>query len=682
MNEVEKQSDSPPIKVHQCLFGYQDGHRLLGTSLQLPEEAASVLLLLSDLAPGLSLPAHGGYWTGVPLPSVKSYALMHTWLASEMSRPGCVWTHVLIIAFSDIARFPDLSILIEHFTRPSAATNFENYGTPILLAPLSAGATLRQQTSSFAKVDALRVIQAIYADHGTGTVIAPLGALDDAIFAIWSQQWPRLRRSFSFRTATSSNENLSFNTKKFDLVVLLVSNRNQDRAIDNDLNSIEAWEKICIDDLLFPHNTEFRRFLWRYGSDVRLGRKRFKFLVNIYLSTRFTRLGDKSLHTLLANVIEVLPSVEDGKVLKEDLVVGSNQYSLLPSLDPIDLLAFYVNNPAASKLPTLLTTTFEAIQQNWLDRSEEILSIGEKAAERATELNGKLLDQLAAVSDASTFLFSTQTRPNLRNKLLASKPSLLDSDYLLNISSVELLRLIKHVPDDAHILIERILLRLLEVDDINLAEEMTRRFPDSAIAVVMEAIESFFTGDRTTIPQTWVKSISVQSSKILKSGFIGRARTTSALAFFASMLGYVQPATLQAGPMPWVNGLKNSRDNLNGFERQKFLAFLLELALYEPTDGCELLFEIAFDSIHTDLKYSKLCLEQLSQLLYFLPNLSWFKNWDYCLRLRLGIVDAYVKHNLNPTSFKRLTTNPYLYEELVELAGNSKAGRKFLKKLN
>lgn len=654
---------------------------MLATSLQLPEEAASVLLLLSDLAPGLSLSAHGGYWTGAPLPSVKSYALMHTWLAPEMSRPGCVWTHVLIVAFSDIARFPELSILVEHFTRPSPATSFESYGTPILLTPLSADATLRQKAPCFAKVNAQRVIQAIYADHGTGTVIAPLGVLDDVIFAIWSQQWPRLRRSFSFRTAASSNENLSTTTKKFDLVVLLVSGRNQDKVIDNDLNSIEAWEKICIDDLLFPHNTEFRRFLWRYGSDVRLGRKRFKFLANIYLSTRATRLSDKNLHALLASVTKVLSSTEDGKVLKEDLV-GSNQYSLLPSLDPIDLLTFYVNNPVASKLPTLSANTFEAIQQNWSDRSEEILSIAETAAEHATELEGKLLDQLAAVTDSSTFLSSTQTRPNLRDKLLASNPSLLDSDYLPNISSVELLRLIEYVPDDAHILIDRILLRLLEVDDINLAEEMIRRFPDSAIAAVMGAIESFFTGDRATIPQSWVKSISAQSSKILNSGFIDRARTTSALSFFASMLGYGQPAILQAGPMPWVNGLKNSRDNLGGGERQKFLVFLLELALYEPTAGCESLFEIAFDSIHTDLKYSKLSLEQLSQLLHFLPNLSWFKNWDYCLRLRLGIVDAYVKHNLNPTSFKRLTSNPYLYEELIELAGNSKAGCKFLRKLN
>ena len=40
------------VKLHQCLFGYDDGHRLLSASLKLPEEAASLLLMHSDRVPG------------------------------------------------------------------------------------------------------------------------------------------------------------------------------------------------------------------------------------------------------------------------------------------------------------------------------------------------------------------------------------------------------------------------------------------------------------------------------------------------------------------------------------------------------------------------------------------------------------------------------------------------------
>jgi hypothetical protein len=653
---------------------------LLASSLKLTEEASSILLLLSDLASGLSLPANGSYWTGIPLPSEKSYVLMRTWLAPEMPRPGCVWTHALIIAFSDMARFPDLSVLVQHVVRPSAASGFEIYSAPLLLALSSDEATLRKETVGFDAVDAHRLVQAIYADNGTGIVVAPLGALDDLIFSIWSQQWPQLRRTFSFRTATGSSDSLS-TTKRFDLAVLLQSKVDQISLLDCDTNGIDAWEMACVDDLLFPKSTELRRFLWRYGSDVRFGRKRFKFLVNVYLWTRSTRLVGKDLYKILANITKVLPSPEDGKVLKEDLV-RSNQYSLLPSTDSIDMLAFYVNDPMAEKLPTLSADAFEAILRGWPDRAEEILSIAETAAEGKTELGDKLLDRLEGVTDASSFLSSTMLRPNLRHKMLTSNPSLLDCDDLVKMSSVELLRLIEYLPNNHHVLIDRILSRLLEIDDIILAEDMVRRFPYSTVSIVIRAIESFFIGDGTTVvPHSWVSAISAQSSIVLHGGYIESSRTTSALSFFASMLGYAQPAILEVGPLPWVIGLKNANDDIDGSSRQKFLVFLLKLALHKPVSGCEPLFEYAFDAVHSYLKYSQLDWEQTSQLLQHLPNLIWFKNWDNCLRLKSGIVDAYVKCNLSPMSFRKLTVNSDLYGELIELADDSKAGRKFLKQL-
>lgn len=679
MNEIVK-GNSSYVEVHQCLFGYQDGHRLLSASLKLPEDATSMLLLLSDLVPGLSLPMNGGYWTGIPLPSAKSYALMRTWLAPEMPRPGCVWTHVLIIAFADIARFPDFSILIEYVTRPNVSSGFEIYSIPILLSPPLGFSELKQQTVSFSAAKAHQVVQAIYEDQGKGKVIAPLDALNDTIFAAWSQQWPRLRRAFSFRTAASLSDVLP-TTTRFDLSVFLGSDQDQTTPLNGNAVSCKAWEKTCIDDLLFPHNTEFRRFLWRYGSDIQRGRNRFKFLANIYIATRFTTLGGKNLHKILTNVTTVLKSPEDGRVLKEDLV-GRNQYSLLPLSDSIDMLAFYVNDPiAASKLPPLPAETFEDIHHSWPARSEEILSIAEAAAERGTELGIKISNRIAAVTEASAFFPSTATRPNLRNKLLTSNPSLLDSDELVKVSSAELLKLVEYVPEDDQVLINHILQRLLVVDDTKLAVKMVERFPNSAIATVIKAIESALTDKGMMVPQSWLKAIKKQSITILHGGFIEQAQTTSVLDFLASMLGYIQPATLQAGPIPWANGIKNAHDDLGDFDRQKFLVFLLELALHNPVSGCEPLFEIAFDPVHTALRDSKLSWEQTSKLLISLPRLGWLKNWDNCLRLRIGIVDAYVTHNLDPKSFQQLTANSDLHKDLIELANNSKDGHRFLEQV-
>ncbi|NTZ41073.1 hypothetical protein EXW94_26090 [Enterobacter sp. JMULE2] len=121
------------IEIHQCIYGYENGHRLLATSMSLPPDVATTLLLLSDLAPGLMLPSNGGYWTGVPLSGAKVYALMYTWMAYEMPRPGCVWSHVLLIPFPEMARLRDLSILIKYISRPNLDLGFDIYNSSITL---------------------------------------------------------------------------------------------------------------------------------------------------------------------------------------------------------------------------------------------------------------------------------------------------------------------------------------------------------------------------------------------------------------------------------------------------------------------------------------------------------------------------------------------------------------------
>ena len=98
------------MTVEQCLFGYDDGHRLLASSIPLGTEAAT-LTEMSDLAPGAVFGRSESYWTGVPAPGISRYVLMRTWPAPEMSRPGCVWTHALLFEPSLLEELGDLAAL-------------------------------------------------------------------------------------------------------------------------------------------------------------------------------------------------------------------------------------------------------------------------------------------------------------------------------------------------------------------------------------------------------------------------------------------------------------------------------------------------------------------------------------------------------------------------------------------
>src|SRR4051812_36584795 len=88
-----------PLRVHQALHGYADGHRLIASSATLKTRDAKSMLALSDASGSGARIPESGYLTGYPLSESGMYAFARTWAAPEMSRPGCVWTHTLIIDF-------------------------------------------------------------------------------------------------------------------------------------------------------------------------------------------------------------------------------------------------------------------------------------------------------------------------------------------------------------------------------------------------------------------------------------------------------------------------------------------------------------------------------------------------------------------------------------------------------
>src|SRR4051795_10572544 len=120
------------FSCQQTLHGYGEGHRLLAGSASLPARDARNMLVLSDAAGGGMLPVEG-YLTGYPLMEAAKYVVARTWPPPEMPRPGCVWTHSILIDFSDLAAlrsaFPILSLL----RRPEPKGR-EYYGQDLLVA--------------------------------------------------------------------------------------------------------------------------------------------------------------------------------------------------------------------------------------------------------------------------------------------------------------------------------------------------------------------------------------------------------------------------------------------------------------------------------------------------------------------------------------------------------------------
>lgn len=120
------------IIIQQVLHGYANGHELLAVSTNLDLDDRKKIDELSDLNGAVTKENFLEYFTGYPIQNGEYYVIAKTWYAGEMKRPGCVWTHSLILDTADIFCIRDLQQFIRLFHRPSDF-EYSEYRNPIVL---------------------------------------------------------------------------------------------------------------------------------------------------------------------------------------------------------------------------------------------------------------------------------------------------------------------------------------------------------------------------------------------------------------------------------------------------------------------------------------------------------------------------------------------------------------------
>jgi hypothetical protein len=653
------------VRIDQCLFGYSDGHRLLAASRNLPNDAASLLLVHSDAVPGIGLDPNG-YWTGLPLPSARAYALMRTWPAPEMPRPGCVWSHALVVASADMARFSDMQTLARLTTRPRAPRATSEYTTPILAEPTSH----YSPPLMVSLTEAHQIFTALYAAEPRDVLQRTGRERETALFAVWSQQWPRLRRTFAFQTAGFAGDTSSTFSLRFvdDLI-----------GMEDKTKGPAPWERSALDDLKEPG--EFRRFIWRYGADLEHGRKRFRLLAELFNVTRQSILGGDRLTAVLDEVVNTMPGEHDGRLLKADLMAsGQRDFSLIPLVDTLDALDYALRQPQPATLPLPNPTNIPDGDLLWPARASRFLTLLERASRVLPALAADLVGKVMPHIDADTFFAECRDHPNARLILVAANPLLLDSPGLEKIPQPDLDTLLRYLPDDLDFA-GRILDRLLILDDELAAKTFATRFPSLAAERVFDALAQQLAHHEKKLPDGWMNVIDPILRAKLPDGMLPRIDTTSALAVCARLLKFDVSAGLKSSSKDWALALARSHDDVSGQPRQRLMAYLLTLGLANPAPGSELLFEWAFESVHADIAVSRLQYDAFNALRGFLPDVYWWQEWDTCLRLRIAVADAYANNQLSPGSFRRLTDNPSLFDELVDRLSRTRQGRQFIQHL-
>jgi hypothetical protein len=402
------------IRIGQTLHGYDDGHSLLASSDQLPYEAESTLFVLSDLSGQSFVRGFEEYVTGYPLSEIHSYAIAKTWYAPEMERPGCVWTHTLIIRFGDLARINNLAALLELFVRPARSPkSWKRYETHISFDELGLAEKLGRYGIDRSAQQAVELCDALYCKPALPVVVPALQSsiFERDFFDLWSQQWPRLRRTFSF--CTGAIESREVENRPFDLQCMPLDYSGLGSMLPHDAIIVstaltkrlpEHTLQIIVDDLQRP-NEKLRSFIRYYGADAPGERSSFAAMVEIWEQLNNGIATEDDFTDFAKLVSRSFPSEDSVAKLRHDAVLDESVDGIricLPVQDRLVALLLMESDDGSVKfvdVPALMDQLVDSDSEAFIHLLDRLIRL-----HRVGEITSSLLETGASRVDVDVIL--------------------------------------------------------------------------------------------------------------------------------------------------------------------------------------------------------------------------------------------------------------------------------------
>lgn len=627
------------------------------------------MLVMSDVSgPGvasLGLP----YFTGYPLAESGMYALARTWPAPEMSRPGCVWTHTVLIGFADLAALASPSAIAELLQRPTTKTPADFYSKDVVVEPQDhfVGRPLSPEASSWFAT----LASAVY-EHPDAQVWARRSEgedVDDAVLRLWDQQWPRLKRSFRFCTLTSRDR--SQEGMPFDLQLTPGSESSSHLRFSSTADDVEATSKSTgpwLDDLLhdaqFPHASTLRLFLRKLGADMLGGREAMRPFCSLHAtleSTDTDGLSDAvkrveaspilSASELVRSIVvqaamtnfsssvdaHVLDFVIDNFPLLPEAAVSENQASLAQMLwrrDPRRLLQ--LSNDARAEVREAIRAGLKAIPEyEVMDKLPQI-----------KDLALTLLNLLPATAEAPHFWECTQLLPTLAAR-----------------AGVELTK-------DA--VLRAMMLGLTEPASIQAAVQAVG--PVASLDCLQRLADSSYVDDKA---RPWLRFVCADPNAVAQF-LANRVALTSKLLLL--LAGTLDPDAVpnDVGVDPWYSAL-HSVAAAEGHLPFDLQVFGFRRALGRRSRSVEELLKLTFEPLHVAAESNTFPEKQWQLLESILPWAPFGQQWDAAIRLRRAAARKCADLQLRAEGLTKLVRSDELFLQLVEEIWNLLGGSRYLR---
>lgn len=659
------------LTINQTLHGYDQGHSLLESSLLVSSDAKRNLMLMSDMS-GSSM--HSGfeeYITGYPIKEMGLYALAKTWNASEMKRPGCVWTHTLLIDFSDLFKLVDYSNVLKLFKRPDIDKDFKEYSNKQYLdldiKPESSATILNNQVNpNYIK----EIIYQLYKSNKTSILIQSDNSklLEDLVLSIWLQQWPRLRRNFSFCTGAINARLL--NNRILDLQV--VPNKidrslmNKDNIIilnsDTDTNNTyDNWVNLLYEDLIYK-SSDIRNYLKHFGADVNEDRSIIISLVELYYY--FTNKNQCK----LANTIEILskffPLKTDGVTLKKTVLNNIN-YNLnfdFPSYEEEKVL-----------FELAVTEFYFSFDYSSLDFTERFMKLFDKDHKFVFEILNNMITYNFNPCGENVFEIISKSidekdihllNKNYRKLLLIFlnlNPSISYCKTFWQTNAIDQKENLYLLSKLENINWRDIISIALELN-INIDRDVIN---NNKINIVSFILDWFNNSSNDKLSYFWLDLLKNNSQEVI---FWLKSSSKININVIKIMPVILNPNSLVIRDCDidvWLRIVPNDNIFSNYEEEISFKAFFLALAFTKSEDDNIELLAYSFEPVYKAELKSQLSFNSWQILEVHTIPLSIWKDWDKCKKLRNKLIAIFNKHNWPVKYLNKIVNDKEILNHLI-----------------
>lgn len=665
--------------VEQMLHGYRDGHKLISGSSKLDELSSAIMARMSDMQPR-SLEKSSSYITAYPLKKASKYVIARTWPAYEMRRPGCVWTHSLLVDYATIAKVNDFTNLLNLLRRPQDS-DFELYHQPIDVTDIIQDYSLPVIPQMFesASIEDLREALTTLYDRDENKILLFAHRderIDESIvIAIWNQMPPRLRRDSVVCTAANPQSNMP----EAEVYLLFWRDSETQRLQPTQETPFQIDETIdfLASDAFQGNHSPLRSFLARYIVDAEYPRQSILKLVRIASNLFLEDIG-VGLRSAAAEIASSFPSPNDCKLLKKDLLTGgffaSSNVKFLEQTTPfivsealpfLESLTGFDDIAATDSFLNMVVKNNHISLDNVVDICESYNrnTLGALIMQRIAEtLPTEVVAGIHAKAEAKFWLAFWKPELLTRNNFwisLTSKPTNEDWE-LLNIRGN----------------IGQLLLGFLNARNFEALCELVDKQPSFFAPILVREMDQLDSDAQLAtfagLRRHRFKLMAAMSSANLVSGQI-----IESLAKDIFLQIHPEPK-----PVYWDTLLDVSpRD---GATISPFLSYVLFLtATHADLRNAKKLYEYSFQTLHDQLSKSheQELAEIRSRVLYDFSAVNYENDWDLCGRIRAALARHFVSARVADEQFLRCAKEISTLKALVKSMADVSKGRSWLRLL-